>query len=106
MDDERVTHTASVSLAFPAAERSVACPSPAPGVVVAILRAAKLVHGCQVLFQRALHVVKEQRFVDHALRTSLGTGAVIREHHDQGIVELAEHFQKLDQSADVVIRYG
>src|SRR5208337_434384 len=80
--DERVTHAAAVGLAFPAAEWSVACPGPAPGVVVTELRAAKFVHGSQVLFQRALHIVEEQRFVDHTLRPALGTGAVIREHHD------------------------
>src|SRR5437660_10396804 len=43
MDDARIADTAAISLALPAAERCVAGPCPAPGVVVTKFRAAKLV---------------------------------------------------------------
>src|SRR2546421_1836060 len=51
VDDERVTDTAAVGLALPAAEWCIACPGPAPGVVVEGLRPAQLVQLCQTFLK-------------------------------------------------------
>src|SRR5262249_6716662 len=106
VNDEWIADTAAVGLALPAAERRVARPRPAPGVVVTKLRAPKLVQSCQILFHRSLHVVEEQRFVDHAGRAAFGAGTVVGDRHYDCVVELAEAFQKLDQSSDMVIGVG
>src|SRR5215470_14555952 len=81
VNNEWIADTAAVGLALPTAKRRVAGPRPAPGVVVTNLWAAKLVQSGEVLFQRSLHVVEEQRFVDHAGRTALGAGAVVGDCH-------------------------
>src|SRR5262249_19235870 len=106
VDDERIAGTAAVGLALPTAKRRVAGPRPAPGIVVTKLGAAKLVQSSQVLFERSLHVVEEQRFVDHAGRAAFGAGAVVGDRHYDGVVELAEACQKLDQPSDVIVRVG
>ncbi len=103
VDDERVADAAAIGLALPAPERRVARPGPAPGVVVAHFRTTELVQSGQVLFQRALYVVEEQRFVNHAGRTAFGAGAVVGEHHNEGVVQFAEVPEELQQAPDVVI---
>src|SRR5262245_65574215 len=99
VNDEWIAYTAAVGLALPTTERCVAGPGPAPGVMVAKFWAAKLVQSGEVLFQRTLHVVEEQRFIDHAGWAAFGARAVVGDRHDYGIVELTEVFQKLDQSS-------
>src|SRR5262245_49759008 len=106
VNDERIADTAAVGLALPTAKRRVARPRPAPGVVVTKFWPPKLVQSGEVLFQRSLHVVEEQRFVDHAGRAAFRAGAVVGDRHDDRVVELAEVFQKLDQSSDMVIGVG
>src|SRR5262249_9001580 len=106
VNNEWIADTAAVGLALPTPERRVARPRPAPGVVVTKFWPAKLVQSCQILFHRSLHVVEEQRFVDHAGRAAFGAGTVVGDRHYDCVVELAEVFQKLDQSSDMVIGVG
>src|SRR5438477_159914 len=43
VDDERVADATAIGLALPTAERCIACPGPAPGVVIEGLRPTQLV---------------------------------------------------------------
>ena len=61
VNNQWIADTASVGFALPTAERRIARPRPAPGVVVTNFRTAKLVQSGQILFERSLHVVEEQR---------------------------------------------
>src|SRR5262249_38968334 len=106
VNDEWIADTAAVGLALPTAKRRVPRPRPAPGVAVTKLRTPKLVHSCQILFHPSLHAVAEQRFVDHAGRAAFRAGTVVGDRHYDCVVELAEVFQKLDQSSDMVIGVG
>src|SRR5215813_6325843 len=106
VNNEWIADTAAVGLALPTAKRRVAGPCPAPGVVVTKFWTAKLVQSGQVLFKGSLHVVEEQRFVDHAGWAAFRAGAVVGDRHDNRVVELAEVFQKLDQPPDMVIGVG
>ena len=101
--DERIGRAAAVGLALPAAERRVARPGPAPGVVVEGAGAADLVDPREALLDRLRRVVEELRLVGRAGRAALGAGAVVGDDHDQRVVELAELRQELEQTPDLVI---
>ena len=49
------------------------------------------------------HEVKELHFVQNAEWSALLAGTVVRHHHDDGVVELAERLKFIDQSADLCI---
>ena len=102
-DDERIGHAAAIGFALPAAERRVAGVRPAPRIVVEVLRPADVVDGGEVLLQVVGHVVEELALVDRAVRPALGARAVVRDHHDQRVLVLAELLQERDQLADVVV---
>ena len=102
-DDARVGGAAPVGLALPAAEGRVAGVGPAPGIVVVGLDAAQLVEHLEVVFERFLHIVEEEHLVERADRTALGAGAVVGDDHDQGVVQLADLFQEVEDAPEVVI---
>ena len=105
-DDERIAGAATVGLPLPPAERRVPGPGPAPRVVVEVLGAADLVDQLEAFLQRLLGVVEELRLVGGPGGPALGTGAVVGDDHDQGVVQLAELAQELDQPPDLVIGVG
>ena len=101
--EERVGDAAAVGLALPPAERRVAGERPAPRVVVEVLRPAQFVERVEVLLQVVGHVVEELVLVDRAVRPSFGARAVVGDHHDQRVVELADRLQEVEQSPDLVV---
>jgi hypothetical protein len=71
--------------------------------VVEVPGPAEVVDGGQVLLQRLGHEVEEQVLVDRPGGAALGAGPVVGQDHDQGVVELAELAQELQQPPDVVV---
>ena len=102
-DDERVRGPAAVGLALPAPKRRVARERPAPRVVVEVLRPADLVDRREAVLERLLRVVEELRLVRRAGRAALGARAVVRDHHDQRVLELADALQVVEQPPDVMV---
>ena len=105
-DDERVAGAAPVGLPLPPAERRVPGPRPAPRVVVEVPGAADLVDQLKAFLQRLLGVVEELRLIRGPGGAALGTGAVVGDDHDQGVVQLPEQAQELHQPPDLVIGVG
>jgi hypothetical protein len=68
-----------------------------------VLGAADVVDGGQVLLQRLGDEVEELVLVDRAGGATLGAGPVVGEDHDQGVIELAELAQEVEQPADLVV---
>ena len=58
---------------------------------------------CEALLQRLLGVVEELRLVGGAGGAALGARAVVGDHHDDGVVELALRAQEVEQPAEVVV---
>ena len=48
-------------------------------------------------------LIEEEVFVDRAGRSAFGGGAVVGDQHDQGVVELAQRFQEVEQPAHVEV---
>ena len=105
-DDERIAGAAPVGLPLPPAERRVPGPGPAPRVVVEVPGAADLIDQLEAFLQRLLRVVEELRLVGGPGGAALGAGAVVGDDHDQGVVQLPELAQVLDQPPDLVIGVG
>ena len=101
--DERVGRAAAVGFALPPAERRVPGEGPAPRVVVEVLRATELVDDLQAVLDRFRAVVEELGLVGGAGDAALGARAVVGDHHDQRVVELADGAQELDEATDVVV---
>src|SRR5512145_2872333 len=87
-DDERVAGATTVGLSLPATEWRVPGPRPAPGVVVEVVGSAELVDDLQAVLEGLRGVVEELRLVGGAGVPTLGAGAVVGDHHDDGVVEL------------------
>src|SRR5215469_4789458 len=88
-DHEWIGGTAAVGFALPATKRRVAGVRPAPRIMIEVLRPAQIVYCSQVLLQVVRHIVKEFSFIHRAVRAALGARAIVRDHHDQGIVVFA-----------------
>ena len=101
--EERVGDAAAVGLALPPPERGVAREGPAPRVVVEVFRPAEFVQRVEVLLQVVGHVVEELVLVDRAVRPAFGARTVVRDDHDQRVVELADRFEEVEQAPDLVI---
>jgi hypothetical protein len=71
--------------------------------VVEVPGAAEVVDGGQVLLQRLRYEVEELVLVDRAGGAALGAGPVVGQDHDQGVVELADLAQEVQQPADVMV---
>ncbi len=102
-DDERVARPTTVGLALPAPEGRVARPRPTPRVVVEVLRAADLVDDLEAVLERLLGVVEELCLVGGAGRAALRARAVVRDDHDQGVVELPLLLEVVEQATEVVV---
>src|SRR5215471_17250123 len=87
-DYEGIGSAATVGFAFPAPEWRVAGVRPTPGVVIEVFRAAKVVYRREVLLQVIGHIVEELALVHRAVRAAFGARAIVRNHHDQGVVVL------------------
>src|SRR6266566_5111429 len=106
MDNERVAGAAAIGLALPAAEGGIARPGPTPGVVVEGLRTTQLVDLLQALLKRLRCIVEELTLVGGAGGAALGAGTVIRDDHDQGVVELVDALQVVEQATNVIVCVG
>ena len=101
--DEPVGHAAAVGLPLPPPEGRVSRERPAPRVVVEVLGAAEVVEGGEVLLEVVGHVVEELVLVHRAVRAALGAGAVVRDDHDDGVVQLAQVVQEVQHPSDLVV---
>ena len=89
MDDQRVGHPTLVHLALPAAEGRVAGHRPAPGVVVVPAGPTDLVDVRQRLLQGGGDTVPRTYIVEGSGRAALRARPVVRQHEEQGVVEIA-----------------
>ena len=103
---ERVGGAAAVGLPLPPAERRVARPGPPPRVVVEGGWAAEFIDLGEAVLQRFGRVVEELQLVGGARRAALGAGPVVRNDHDQRVVELPDLLQEVEQTADVMVGVG
>ena len=105
-DDARIGHSSLVHLALPTFERGVARHGPAPRVIVVAQRATDLIDAVVHLADPCRVEVGEPHVVDGAVRTALRAGAVVRDHQDQGVVELAESAKEVDHPTQLMIGMG
>ena len=106
MDDEPVAGAAVVrrDLLRPR-ERGVSCHGPPRGVMVAGERATQLVHVMQNLVDRLRHAVEHAELVEEAVHRPFGAGAVVAGLVEgERVVEHAQLPERLDQTADLVVR--
>ncbi len=93
-----------MDLALPAAERRVAGHCPAPRVVVVRERPADLVEPSEHLGWLSRIDVQHPDVVDRALGSAFRTGAVVRDHADDGVVELSPFPQESQDAAYLLVR--
>ena len=74
--------------------------------MVEVPGAADLIDQRQAFLQRLLGVVEELRLIRGPGGAALGTGAVVGDDHDQGVVQLPEPTQELHEPPDLVIGVG
>ena len=101
--DQRRAHATEPRVALPQAQRRVAGPRPAPGVVVVRAVAAEVVDAREVLVEVFVETVHEAVFVDRSVRTALGARPVVGDEADQRVVEQVVGAQVLDHASDLVI---
>ena len=106
VDDERVAGAALVDLALPTAVRGVAGDGPAPRVVVVDPRAADLVDALERLGDGSVGQVPRSHVVDRPGGATLARGPVVRQDHQQGVVEVAGSRQEVDDPADLLVGVG
>src|SRR3954465_11110033 len=83
-------------------EGPVAGPGPHTRVVVEGRRTADLVDPGEAVLEGLRGVVEELRLVGRAGRTTLGAGAVVGDHHDDGVVQVSARTEEVQQSPEVV----
>src|ERR1700756_795861 len=106
MNDERIADATAVGLAFPAAEWRIAREGPTPGIVIEGAWTAEFVNLLEILLQRVWHVVEELVFIHRSVRAAFGTGAVVGDEQDEGVLPLADRFQEVEQAAIVIVGVG
>jgi hypothetical protein len=74
--------------------------------VVVRLRATQLVDLREVLVEALRHLVEEQHLVERSGDAALGRGAVVGDHHDQRVVELADLLERVEDATEVVVGMG
>jgi hypothetical protein len=60
----------------------------------------------EVVLEALGHLVEEAHLVEGAGDAALGRGAVVRDHHDQRVVELADLLERVEQAPEVVVAVG
>jgi hypothetical protein len=58
----------------------------------------------QVLLEIVGHAIGELHLIDRAIRAALTAGAVVRDDHDQGVLQLVVLLQEVEQPAHVMVR--
>ena len=101
--DHRHVHATFVGVLLVPLERRVAALCPAPRVVGVAVRAADVVDLVDRLVGGLEDAVEELHLVHHTERPALLGGAVVGEHHEHRVVELAEVAQPVDEPADLVV---
>ncbi len=101
--DQRICHPALVHLSLPTTERRVARHRPAPRVVVVDAGTADLVDAVPRLVDRLRDRVPRTDVVHRTDWTTLRRCAVVRQHHEDRVVEVAGLVEMVDQAADLVV---
>ncbi len=100
---QRIGHAAFVHLALPAAEGGVAGDGPTPGVVVVDGGPTDVVEVVQLLFERGPQYVPRSGIVVGTTRSALGAGAVVAQHHHQGVVEVVDAVEEVDDATHLLV---
>ena len=103
VDDHGHVDAALVGVLLVPLERRVAGLGPSPRVVGVAVGPADVVEAADGLVGRLHQEVEELHLVQHAERSALLAGPVVRQQEDQGVVELAERVELVDQPADLVV---
>src|SRR5947209_5329175 len=101
--NQRVADTAVIAIALPHLERRVEGHRPAGGIMIVRQRTAQHIQVLEVLLQAIWNAVGYFVLVDRTVRTTLAAGAVIGDHDDERILELAQLLQEVDDPADLVV---
>ena len=104
--DARIGDAAVMDVALPALEGRVAGIRPAGRIVVVGFFAAQIVVVLEVLFERIRDTVEDQILVERAEETAFPRSAVVRHQQDERVIEIAQRFERLDQTPDVIIGVG
>ena len=99
----RIAAAAVELVALPHLERRVERHRPAVRVMVVGLRASELVDHRQVRLDVVGNLVDELVLVERAVRAALAAGAVVRDKHDDRVLELLGLLQVREQAADLII---
>src|SRR5579863_3698195 len=87
---QRVSDAAAVSILLVPLERSVPRLRPSPGYVRVAVGSADVVEPRDCVVEILAHAVEITHLVQHAERTALLAGAVVRHHDEQRVVEQIE----------------
>ena len=99
--DERHMHATFVGVLLVPLERRVAGLGPAPRVVGVAVRTTDFVEVADGLLWRFENAVEELHLMHDTERTAFLGGAVVGQHHHDGVVELPEVAQRVDQAPDL-----
>ena len=100
-DDQGGTHPAGVGVLLVPAQGGVGGLRPSPGDVGLRVRSADGVEALQVELDGAEPVLFVGDDVGAAVRSALLAGAVVGEHHDDGVVEAPDRVEELHQPAQL-----
>ncbi len=100
---QRVADTAAMGVLLVAAQRRIGRHRPAPGEIGVRIGAADIVDAGDLLVQRLAPEIVGTHGIDHAERTALLAGAVVRHDDDQRVFKLACRFEELHQAADMPV---
>ena len=102
-DDQRIANAAAMGVLLVALERRIGRRRPAPGEVAVGVGPADVVDARQLGGQGLGLLVVWPHRIDEAQRPALLAGAVVRQHHDDGVVELAAGLEKIHQPGDLPV---
>src|SRR5262249_20856498 len=102
-DDTRVGDATLVHLPLPPAKGRVPAHGPAPRIVVVAERAADLLDPLVHLVSGGWIEIDHSDVVDRAGGAALGTRPVIGDHHDDGVVAVAEFGEEVEHPANLLV---
>ena len=103
VDHQRHVHAALVGVLLVPLERAVAALGPAPRVVHIAAGAADLVQPGDGLLGHLVDAVEPLHLVHHPERAALLGRPVVGQHDQDGVVELAQMVEAVDQPPDLVV---
>ena len=99
--DERHMHATFMRVLLVPLERRVASLGPSPRIVGVAVRTTDFVEVVDGLLRRFKDAVEELHLMHDTERTTFLGGAVVGQHHHDGVVELPEVAQRVDQAPNL-----